>query len=42
VPIKDLTDVAGVLTTQGSPIYKDQIAAETPTFWSSAWKRMAV
>jgi amidase len=25
VPIKDLTDVAGVLTTQGSPIYKDRI-----------------
>ena len=25
VPIKDLTDVAGVLSTQGSPIYKDHI-----------------
>jgi amidase len=25
VPIKDLTDVAGVLSTQGSPIYKDRI-----------------
>ncbi|MDB5630775.1 MAG: amidase [Tardiphaga sp.] len=25
VPIKDLTAVAGVLTTQGSPIYKDSI-----------------
>jgi amidase len=25
VPIKDLTDVAGVRTTQGSPIYKDRI-----------------
>jgi amidase len=25
VPIKDLTNVAGVLTTQGSPIYKDHI-----------------
>ncbi|SIO65917.1 amidase [Bradyrhizobium erythrophlei] len=25
VPIKDLTAVAGVLTTQGSPIYKDNI-----------------
>ncbi|MGJ5180584.1 amidase [Bradyrhizobium oligotrophicum] len=25
VPIKDLTDVQGVLTTQGSPIYKDRI-----------------
>ncbi|GLH82442.1 amidase [Bradyrhizobium sp. SSBR45G] len=25
VPIKDLTDVAGVLTTQGSPIFKDRI-----------------
>ena len=27
VPIKDLTDVAGVLNTQGSPIYKDNIPA---------------
>jgi amidase len=25
MPIKDLTDVAGVKTTQGSPIYKDRI-----------------
>ena len=25
VPIKDLTNVAGVLTTQGSPIYKDHV-----------------
>src|SRR5262252_8787886 len=25
VPIKDLTDVAGVKTTQGSPIYKDHV-----------------
>jgi len=25
VPIKDLTDVAGVLSTRGSPIYKDRI-----------------
>ena len=25
IPIKDLTDVAGVLTTQGSPIFKDTI-----------------
>ncbi len=25
VPIKDLTDVAGVLSTQGSPIFKDNI-----------------
>src|ERR1700682_6139370 len=25
VPIKDLTAVAGVLTTQGSPIYKDNV-----------------
>jgi amidase len=25
VPIKDLTDVAGVLTTQGSPIFKDNV-----------------
>ena len=27
VPIKDLTEVAGVRTTQGSPIYKDHIPA---------------
>jgi len=25
VPIKDLTDVGGVLTTQGSPIYRDRV-----------------
>lgn len=29
VPIKDLTDVAGVLTTQGSPIFKNSIAAKS-------------
>ena len=29
VPIKDLTAVAGVLTTQGSPIYKDTIPKES-------------
>src|SRR5437764_15235734 len=29
VPIKDLTAVAGVLTTQGSPIYKDAIPAHS-------------
>jgi amidase len=29
VPIKDLTDVAGVLTTQGSPIYRDNIATRS-------------
>ena len=29
VPIKDLTDVAGVLTTQGSPIYKNTIPAKS-------------
>ena len=29
VPIKDLTSVAGVLTTQGSPIYKDNIPAKS-------------
>jgi len=29
VPIKDLTDVAGVLTTQGSPIFKDTIATKS-------------
>src|SRR5260370_8249765 len=27
VPIKDLTDVEGVLTTQGSPIYRDNVPA---------------
>jgi amidase len=27
VPIKDLTDVAGVLSTQGSPIFKDHVPA---------------
>jgi len=29
VPIKDLTDVEGVLTTQGSPIYKDRVPARS-------------
>jgi amidase len=29
VPIKDLTNVAGVLTTEGSPIYKDNIPASS-------------
>jgi amidase len=29
VPIKDLTNVAGVLTTQGSPIYKDTVPASS-------------
>jgi amidase len=29
VPIKDLTDVAGVLNTQGSPIFKDNIPAKS-------------
>ena len=29
VPIKDLTNVAGVLTTQGSPIYKDRVPARS-------------
>src|SRR3978361_856475 len=29
VPIKDLTAVAGVLTTQGSPIYRDTIPAKS-------------
>lgn len=27
IPIKDLTDVAGVLTTHGSPIFKDHVPA---------------
>jgi amidase len=30
LPIKDLTDVAGVLNTQGSPIYKDNVP-QNPT-----------
>jgi amidase len=29
VPIKDLTNVAGVRTTQGSPIYKDNVPARS-------------
>ena len=29
VPIKDLNDVAGVKTTQGSPIFKDTIAGQS-------------
>lgn len=29
VPIKDLVDVAGVLTTQGSPIFKDNVPAQS-------------
>jgi amidase len=29
VPIKDLTNVAGVRTTQGSPIYKDNVPASS-------------
>ena len=29
IPIKDLTAVAGVLTTQGSPIYRDDIPAKS-------------
>nr|HEV8008701.1 amidase family protein [Bradyrhizobium sp.] len=29
VPIKDLTDVEGVLTTQGSPIYRDHVPARS-------------
>jgi amidase len=29
VPIKDLTAVAGVLTTQGSPIFKDHVSARS-------------
>src|SRR5579864_7143086 len=29
VPIKDLTNVAGVKTTQGSPIYKDNVPASS-------------
>ena len=40
VPIKDLTAVAGVLTTQGSPIYKDTCLRD-PILWSSISKIMA-
>jgi amidase len=29
MPIKDLTDVEGVLTTQGSPIYRDHVPARS-------------
>ncbi len=29
IPIKDLSSVAGVLTTQGSPIYKDRIPEQS-------------
>jgi amidase len=29
VPIKDLTDVEGVLTTQGSPIYRDNVPSRS-------------
>jgi amidase len=29
VPIKDLTNVGGVLTTQGSPIYRDNVPAKS-------------
>src|SRR5476651_2642017 len=29
IPIKDLTNVEGVLTTQGSPIFKDTIPAHS-------------
>src|SRR3954464_3441367 len=29
LPIKDLTKVEGVLTTQGSPIYKDDVPARS-------------
>src|SRR6202012_4027097 len=29
LPIKDLTSVEGVLTTQGSPIYKDTVPARS-------------
>src|SRR5581483_667720 len=29
IPIKDLTNVAGVRNTQGSPIYKDTVAARS-------------
>src|SRR5580698_2478784 len=29
IPIKDLTDVEGVLTTQGSPIYRNNVPARS-------------
>jgi amidase len=40
IPIKDLTNVEGVLTTQGSPIYRDNIPAKSD-FWSSISKTTA-
>ncbi len=40
VPIKDLTNVAGVRTTQGSPIYKDN-SPPIPTSSSNSSKAMA-
>ena len=40
IPIKDLTAVEGVLTTQGSPIYRIT-SRRDPTSWSSISKTMA-
>ena len=40
MPIKDLTNVEGVRTTQGSPIYRDNIPARSDC-WSNASKAMA-
>ena len=40
VPIKDLINVAGVRTTQGSPIFKDT-SPRVPILWSSISKTMA-
>ena len=36
VAIKDLTDVAGVRTTYGSPIFGDHVPASVASRWSSA------
>jgi amidase len=40
IPIKDLTNVAGVLTTQGSPIYRTT-SLPSRTSWSSISKTTA-
>ena len=41
VPIKDLTNVEGVLTTQGSPIYQGCDSGAIPTSSSNISKPMA-
>ncbi len=41
VPIKDLTDVGGVLTTRGLADLQGQRSRRSPTSWSSASSRTA-